>query len=56
MIGDPGDDGGAGAAWVFARSESGAWTQQGGKLTGSGEEGEGQFGTSVALSSKATPR
>ena len=51
VIGVPGDDVGAGAAWVFARSESGAWTQQGGKLTGSGEEGEGQFGSSVALSS-----
>jgi hypothetical protein len=53
VIGDPGDNGGAGAAWVFTRSESGAWTQQGEKLTGSGEEeGEGQFGSSVALSAK----
>ena len=50
MIGDPGDNGGAGAAWVFTRSEGGAWTQQGGKLTGGEEEGEGRFGTSVALS------
>jgi hypothetical protein len=52
VIGDPGDNGGAGAAWVFTRSEGGAWTQQGGKLTGNEEEGEGQFGRSVALSAK----
>ncbi len=37
---------GAGAAWVFTRSE-GAWTQQGKKL----ESGEHDFGSSVALSS-----
>ncbi len=52
VIGDPGDNGGAGAAWVFTRSEGGAWTQQGGKLTGGEEEGEGRFGTSVALSAE----
>ena len=28
------------------------WTQQGGKLTGSGEIGEGEFGNSVALSAE----
>jgi hypothetical protein len=50
IVGGPGDNGGIGAAWIFTRSESGAWLQQGGKLTGSGEEGEGQFGQSVALS------
>ena len=49
LIGGYGDDGGKGAAWVFTRSGS-AWTQQGAKLTGSGETGNGQFGTSVALS------
>jgi hypothetical protein len=38
-----------GAAWVFARSGS-TWTQQGEKLTGSGEVGEAQFGFGVALS------
>jgi hypothetical protein len=54
VIGDPGDDGGAGAAWAFTRSESGAWTQRGGKLTGIGEEGEGQFGSSVELSAKGS--
>lgn len=40
---------GAGAAWVFTRSGS-TWTQQGGKRTGGGEGGEGEFGTNVALS------
>jgi FG-GAP repeat len=50
LIGSPGDNGGVGAAWVFTRSGS-TWTQQGGKLTGSGESGGGQFGYSVALSS-----
>ena len=38
-----------GAAFVFTRSGS-TWTQQDGKLTGDGEEGEGAFGDSVALS------
>ncbi len=43
-----------GAAWVFTRSGT-TWTQQGEKLTGSGEVGGGQvrsghFGHSVALS------
>ena len=38
-----------GAAWVFTRSGS-SWTQEGPKLTGGGEQGEGQFGISVALS------
>jgi hypothetical protein len=40
---------GKGAAWVFTRSGS-TWTQQGEKLTGGGEAGEGEFGTNVALS------
>jgi hypothetical protein len=43
------NDNAAGAAWVFTRSGS-TWTQQGEKLTGSGEIGEGNFGWSVALS------
>jgi hypothetical protein len=38
-----------GAAWVFTRSGS-TWTQQGPKLTGGGEQGEGQFGISAVLS------
>jgi YD repeat-containing protein len=36
--------------WVFTRSGS-TWTQQGEKLTGSGEVGKGEFGDNVALSS-----
>ncbi|MBV9945212.1 MAG: hypothetical protein JO262_24020, partial [Solirubrobacterales bacterium] len=49
LIGGPIDNNGAGAAWVFARSGS-TWTQQGPKLTGSGESGSAGFGASVALS------
>ena len=49
LIGGEGDNAGVGAAWVFTRSGS-TWTQQGSKLTGSGEIGEGEFGFSVALS------
>ena len=49
LIGGPYDNGNKGAAWVFTRSGP-AWTQQGGKLTGSGESGDGCFGLSVALS------
>ncbi len=49
LIGGYGDSASAGAAWVFTRS-AGSWTQQGAKLTGSGETGAGRFGMSVALS------
>ncbi len=49
LIGAPSDDFRVGAAWVFTRSGS-TWSQQGDKLTGGGERGEGQFGTAVALS------
>jgi hypothetical protein len=49
LIGEPEDTSRVGAAWVFTRS-GGVWTQQGGKLTGTGETGEGEFGASVALS------
>jgi hypothetical protein len=56
LIGGRKDDGGIGAAWVFARSgvaAGGTWAQQGVKLTGGGEEsGEGEFGQSVALSAE----
>ncbi len=38
LVGAPGDDNGAGAAWVFTRDEAGKWTQQGPKLAG-GEMG-----------------
>ena len=50
LIGGYADNASVGAAWVFTRSGS-TWTQQGAKLTGSGEIGNGQFGRSVALSS-----
>ena len=49
LIGGDLDNGNVGAAWVFTRS-AGVWTQQGAKLTGSGETGAGWFGSSVALS------
>jgi phosphodiesterase/alkaline phosphatase D-like protein len=50
LVAGPGDNNGRGAAWVFLRSGS-TWSQQGGKLTGNGEVGEGELGGSVALSS-----
>ncbi len=50
LIGGPYDNNESGAAWVFTRSGS-TWTQQGEKLTGGGESGNGGFGGSVALSS-----
>lgn len=43
------DNAEAGAAWVFTRTGT-AWTQQGSKLTGSGEIGAGAFGFKLALS------
>jgi Zn-dependent metalloprotease len=49
MIGGLGDNGGAGAAWVFTRS-GGVWTQQGDKLVGYGAVGSAEQGFSVALS------
>ena len=52
VVGAPADSTKAGAAWVFTRSGS-TWTQ-GPKLTGSGESGKGQFGSSVSLSSDAS--
>ncbi len=50
LMGGPTDNKNAGAAWAFTRSGE-KWTQQGEKLTGKEESGEGQFGFSVALSS-----
>ncbi len=49
LIGGPRDGHNAGAAWVFVR-EGSSWAQQGPKLTGFEEGGEGRFGHSVALS------
>jgi hypothetical protein len=50
IVGAPGDNSGAGAAWVFTRS-NGGWIQQGTKLVGSGAIGQAGQGLSVALSS-----
>jgi antibiotic biosynthesis monooxygenase (ABM) superfamily enzyme len=50
IVGGPLDNGAAGAAWVFTRS-NGVWTQQGGKLVGTGAVGNAEQGFSVALSS-----
>lgn len=50
LIGGSADNINVGAAWAFTRSGS-TWAQQGSKLTGSGEVGEGGFGVSVDLSS-----
>jgi hypothetical protein len=49
LVGNPADSGGNGSAWVFVQG-GGSWTQQGGRLTGSGEIGTGGFGGSAALS------
>jgi len=50
LVGGPGDNQFAGAAWLFARS-GGIWTEQGSKLTGSGAAGPAHQGMSVGLSS-----
>ena len=39
LVGDPYDNGGTGATWVFARSGS-TWTQQGPKLVAAGSLGQ----------------
>jgi uncharacterized protein (TIGR03437 family) len=49
IVGGPDDNNLAGATWVFTRS-AGVWTQQGGKLAGTGAAGNPQQGSSVALS------
>src|SRR5512143_3940626 len=49
IVGGPLDNSSAGAAWVFTRS-GGVWTQQGGKLVGTGGYGGTKQGASVALS------
>jgi antibiotic biosynthesis monooxygenase (ABM) superfamily enzyme len=50
IVGGPTDDGGAGAAWAWIRS-AGVWTQQGGKLVGTGAAGTAQQGYSVSIAS-----
>ncbi len=49
LVGARSDAAGAGAAWILARTGS-TWSQQGPKLTATGELGEGQFGYATALS------
>ena len=53
IVGGSGDQSSAGicvgAAWVWTRS-AGTWTQQGGKLVGTGATGKAAQGVSVALS------
>ena len=54
IVGAPGDDGGRGAAWVFAR-EGSTWTQQSekltdGEVTGGSLPEDAAFGASVAIS------
>jgi subtilisin-like proprotein convertase family protein len=50
IIGGPFDNATAGAAWVFARNDSGIWSQQGGKLVGTGAVGNARQGNNVAVS------
>jgi hypothetical protein len=49
IVGGYADNNGAGAAWVYTRSGT-AWTQQGGKLVGTGASGPAWQGRSVSLS------
>jgi hypothetical protein len=49
LVGGPRSGTGSGAVWTFRRSGASV-TQEGGPLTGPGEEGAGEFGASVALS------
>lgn len=53
VVGGSSDNMTRGAAWVFTRTGS-VWTQQGGKLVGSGASGLAYQGYSVALSGAAT--
>jgi hypothetical protein len=54
IVGGQGNNGntglGVGAAWVFARSRSGAWEQQGPKLVGTENVGNSRQGESVSFS------
>jgi hypothetical protein len=49
IVGGYGDNGFAGAAWVFT-SSGGVWSQQGAKLVGTGAVGNAVQGSSVSLS------
>jgi hypothetical protein len=48
LVGAPGDEHNAGATWAYSALGS-TWLQDGGKLTGAGEGGEGRFGITLAL-------
>jgi hypothetical protein len=50
IVGGEYDDNGTGAAWVYTRL-GGVWSQQGGKLVGTGANGNAHQGYSVAISS-----
>lgn len=49
LVAGIGDDSGAGAVWIFTRS-GGVWTQQGGKLVGTGAIGKAGQGIDAGLS------
>ncbi|HTY58345.1 MAG TPA: T9SS type A sorting domain-containing protein [Bacteroidota bacterium] len=49
IMGGSGDIGGTGAVWVFTRT-NGVWSQEGGKIVGTGATGLATQGESVALS------
>jgi len=49
VLGGPGDNSSQGAAWVFTRSK-GVWTQQGSKLTGTGNSGVAYQAVALSLS------
>jgi len=49
MVGGSSDNSSQGAVWVYTRS-AGTWSQQGSKLTGTGNVGTARQGRSVALS------
>jgi hypothetical protein len=49
IVGGPGDNSSAGAAWIFSQN-GGVWTQQESKEVGAGAVGAANQGTSVALS------
>ena len=49
IVGGPGDNSGVGASWLFTRTAE-TWTQQGGKLVGTGAVGPAEQGAALALS------
>jgi len=53
IIGGPGDNSEAGAAWIFRRSNN-TWTQQGTKFSGSGADQFATQGYAVAMSGDGT--